>query len=486
MQLFWIPSIPGNLQVDLPFMYLLDDHRWVPELDTFLRDPNLTWHAAFWNQNCLQCHTTAGNPGVRPAESSTETQVGGMTMDTRLGEMGIGCESCHGPAFEHTEANENPLRRYMLHFGDKADTTIVNPARLSSKATSEVCGQCHSIHGFDKHEFFTNGLDYRPGGEMSSSLPIVQPSRASSDRTVAAMVQHQPDFVSNHFWSDGVVRVSGRDYNGLIDSPCYKKGELSCLSCHSMHDNSSSTNQLSAGMEGNQACMQCHTQFKETETLVEHTHHPADSSGSSCYNCHMPYTTYGLLKAIRSHTIESPSVATCVATGRPVACNLCHLDQSLKWTDEHLVQWYGAKPTTLTEDQKTTSASALLALRGDAGQRAIAAWAMGWPPARQASGERWLVPYLSQLLVDPYPAVRYIAGHSLQKVKGYEDFQYDFIGSPADRERSQSEAIKQWLQGAKPEHQGANVLIMNDGRLQDDKFKAFLQQRDDHSMNLQE
>jgi hypothetical protein len=253
-----------------------------------------------------------------------------------------------------------------------------------------------------------------------------------------------------------------------------------------MHDNSSSTNQLSAGMEGNQACMQCHTQFKETETLVEHTHHPADSSGSSCYNCHMPYTTYGLLKAIRSHTIESPSVATCVATGRPVACNLCHLDQSLKWTDEHLVQWYGAKPTTLTEDQKTTSASALLALRGDAGQRAIAAWAMGWPPARQASGERWLVPYLSQLLVDPYPAVRYIAGHSLQKVKGYEDFQYDFIGSPADRERSQSEAIKQWLQGAKPEHQGANVLIMNDGRLQDDKFKAFLQQRDDHSMNLQE
>jgi hypothetical protein len=485
MQLFWVPSIPGNLQVDLPFMYLLEDHRWVPELDTFLRDPKLTWHAAFWNQNCLQCHTTAADPGVRRAEP-TDTALNGMTMDTHLGEMGIGCESCHGPGSEHADANANPLRRYLLHFGDEVDSTIVNPARLSPKATSEVCGQCHSIHGFDQHQFFTSGLDYRPGSAMSKTLPIIQPTRGSSDPTIAAIIAHQPEFLSNHFWPDGVVRVSGRDYNGLIDSPCYKRGNLSCLSCHAMHDYSSTTNQLRVGMEGNLACAQCHTQFASSETLVQHTHHPANSAGSSCYNCHMPYTTYGLLKAIRSHTIESPSVATSVTAGRPNGCNLCHLDQTLKWTDDHLVQWYKTQPTPLTEDQKTVSASVIWALRGDAGQRALIAWAMGWKPARQASGDQWLAPYLSQLLVDPYPAVRYIAGHSIQSVKGFEDFKYDFAASPSDQEHARAKAVEQWLQQSRPERWGPDILIRNDGQLQDDKFKALLQQRDDHSMNLQE
>ncbi len=28
-------------------------------------------------------------------------------------------------------------------------------------------------------------------------------------------------FMTGTFWSDGMVRVSGREYNGLIDSPCY-------------------------------------------------------------------------------------------------------------------------------------------------------------------------------------------------------------------------------------------------------------------------
>ena len=93
-----------------------------------------------------------------------------------------------------------------------------------------------------------------------------------------------------------------------------------------------------------------------------HTRHAADSAGSSCYNCHMPYTTYGLLKTIRSHTVGSPTVKESVDTGRPNACNLCHLDRTLAWTDDALAALVQARqPFALGEDEQTVAASLLVA-----------------------------------------------------------------------------------------------------------------------------
>ena len=88
----------------------------------------------------------------------------------------------------------------------------------------------------------------------------------------------------------------------------------------------------------------------------------------------MPHTTYGLLKAIRSHEIDSPSVQSTLSTGRPNACNLCHLNKSLAWTAEHLTSWYGESPVELSDDERTIAASVLWALRGDAAQRR---WSLG-------------------------------------------------------------------------------------------------------------
>src|SRR5439155_25411901 len=146
----------------------------------------------------------------------------------------------------------------------------------------------------------------------------------------------------------------GREYNGLVESPCFQKGTMSCLSCHSMHQ-SDPDDQLAGRTESNAACTQCHKDIK-----AEHTHHPQTSSSSLCYNCHMPHTTYGLMKAIRSHQVDSPSVQATVKTGRPNACNLCHLDKTLAWTADKLTEWFGAKPADLSQEEKTTSAAALL------------------------------------------------------------------------------------------------------------------------------
>ena len=58
-------------------------------------------------------------------------------------------------------------------------------------------------------------------------------------------------------------------------------------------------------------------------------------------NCHMPHTTFGLFVAMRSHRVDSPDLALAVESGRPNACNQCHLDQSLQWTADWLSEWYG-------------------------------------------------------------------------------------------------------------------------------------------------
>jgi hypothetical protein len=165
--------------------------------------------------------------------------------------------------------------------------------------------------------------------------------------------------------------------------------------------------QLAPRAIGNGACAPCH------RMADGHSHHRAASTGSSCDNCHMPHTTYGLLKTIRSHQISSPSVRATVDTGRPNACNLCHLDKTLGWTADALAQWYGVSRPALGDDEESVAASVLWLLKGDAGQRAIVAQAMGWTPAQQASGAAWLAPYLALTQKDQYAAVRLIASRSM-------------------------------------------------------------------------
>jgi hypothetical protein len=149
----------------------------------------------------------------------------------------------------------------------------------------------------------------------------------------------------------------------------------------------------------------------------------------------MPPTTYALFKAIRSHRIDSPSVQRSQSAGRPNACNLCHLERSLAWTQTYLESWYGAPKVELDSDVSRIAASARDALRGDAAVRVISAAALGWKPALDASSTGYPVQVLAELLVDPYSAVRFVAGRSLRAQPGYADVDYDFLAPPQQRER---------------------------------------------------
>lgn len=430
-QVFWYATGRKRLLGQLPLTYLVGERQWIPRRAAFMHPPieRPVSETGHWNAVCVGCHATNGRPrfdkppGVEPLDRAD--------ADTQVSELGIACEACHGPAAEHVRANQNPLRRYRLHLTGAADATIVQPERLDARAGSEVCGQCHSVWELPDAESERRendgGVPYTPGGDLRKWRFIAEPARHGEAPRLRELVRDDPGFVSESFWSDGMVSVSGREYNGLIESPCYRRGHtqkdtMRCLSCHTMHkpaDDARLTaawadDQLKAGMDGNQACLQCHGAYRADAALAAHTHHDARSSGSECYNCHMPYTTYGLLKAIRSHQVSSPTVQSTLETGRPNACNLCHLDKSLGWTSQQLKTWYGTSLPAMSDDERSIAASVLWMLSGDAQQRGLVAYGAGWNAAQRASGTAWMVPILTTLLDDPYEAVRFIAERSLR------------------------------------------------------------------------
>lgn len=491
-QVFWYGTGRGRELAPAPFVYRIDTQRWLPFAAAFVIPPEQDGlpHAGTWNQNCHMCHAT----GVRPRLTATGA-------DTRVSELGIACEACHGPGAEHAASNRDPRRRYALHDGDAADDTIVEPTRLPPARSAQVCGQCHSVsilrrsHSADWSE---RGLPYRPGDDLHATRLVIMPEDAQAPELQRKLAE-QPHFFRDTFWSDGAVRVAGREYNGLLRSPCFTQApadaQLDCTDCHQLHlapDDERSLadwteDQLAPGMRDDRACTQCHTQFTAPEARRAHTHHADGSPGSACMNCHMSYTTYGLLKATRSHTIGSPSVAQELATGRPNACNQCHLDRTLAWTNDHLQQWYGIEPAALDADQAGVAASIRWLLTGDAGIRALAAWSMGWPAAQQASGRDWQAPYLGQLLADPYRAVRYLAEQSLHTLPGVAvPAGYDSLAQGSGPAQAAAAVRDRWQQARAPGAAARAELLMDAQGLVLAEFQRLLARRDDRPVFLAE
>jgi hypothetical protein len=476
-------------------MYLKEDRKWVPRVAAFLMPPSstATIETGRWNTSCIGCHTTRGRPGMAHPYS--------LEARTDAVEFGIACEACHGPGGEHVRANRgSPARRYAKYFSDGGDETIVNAGRLTKERSADVCGQCHGIGDVpdDVPAFYRRGYDYRAGEVLDETGRSIL---RGGPRYPLPPTEETTAYHDSFFWRDGMVRVSGREVNGLFETPCFEAGEMTCLSCHTMHKASDdlrsyaewADDMLLPGMRGDQACTLCHATY--AENVPAHTHHAAGSSGSECMNCHMPYTTWGLLKGIRQHTVDSPTVRASLDNGRPNACNACHIDETLHWTARQLEAWYGQPIPAMSDDQKTVAASLSWLLEGDAGQRALAAWYLGWAPAQAVAGNDWIAPHLAALLEDPYDAVRYVAARSLRGLAGFEDLEYDFVGAEADRAPAKLEVWKRYAQAlAKSDgsarriddDRASRLLLYADRSLDRVALGRLLARRDDREVSLAE
>jgi hypothetical protein len=502
-QVYWYPTGHGRLLGQLPATYLIKAKRWIPRRAAVLHPPAdpVFSETGHWNSTCIACHATHGKPEFDTPFGSQAIET--QDVQTTSTEFGIGCEACHGPGQRHVRENRNPLRRYWLHLTGRPDRAAVLPTRLSPRLSSQVCGQCHSVWEFydprGEREANSAGLPYRPGDDLSATRFVALPTRNTETATMKTLLAEDRGFINDSFWPDGMIRVTGREYNGLIESPCFKHATddartLTCFSCHAMHktpeDQRASETwadaQLAPGMDGNQACLRCH-QFSPAK-VAAHTNHRADSPGSSCYNCHMPNTTYGLLKTVRSHQISSPSVAASVTTGRPNACNLCHLDKTLAWTSEYLDKWYRTPKASLGDDEESIAASLLWLLSGDAAQRVLIAHAFGWQPAQQASGTGWMPFYLAQLMDDPYEAIRFIAYRSLRELPGFESVAYDFVAPPRQRFAAVLGVIDLWRSGRAPIRRQTEpqLLFNSDGTLRGEAVTRLLKARNHRRVLLRE
>jgi predicted CXXCH cytochrome family protein len=431
---------PNGRYSRLPVLYHIVEQRWVHSNGAFLApDTPDFWdkcRGTTWNDTCLYCHNTG--PSKNPVRDIRGNVVG---YRTEVAELGISCEACHGPAEDHVRLNRNPARRFALQATEAGDPSIINPERLPVPRRDEVCARCHgaTVPKTEAWDPVTHKDPFIPGLDLTrfNTFFWSEAEQEALARNRPLTEAAHPTTTDGRFWGDGTPLTTALEYNAMALSACYQGGHgtLSCLSCHTMHPDDPNF-MLKPGMGTNEACYQCHAEYRDR--LTEHTRHAADSVGSLCYNCHMPHLTYSLLTTHRSHRIENPDVAASLDTGKPNACNLCHLDKSLGWVRDELSHWsdrHKNLPRELTADEESIAAGVLLMAQGDARTRAVVAGAFSHAGAHQAAGTDWYGPFLTRLL-DPerYPAVRYLAHRGLRAAHGeMAAGPFDYLGLPAGR-----------------------------------------------------
>lgn len=263
---------------------------------------------------CAVCHTS----------QLRNTKGGGFAVNNiEFKEPGINCEMCHGPSGEHVlEVNaggyetKDPL------------TPPLNFHKIDARKSVAICAQCHAQSAI---------RNPGPHGELN----YVSSTEFYGDRP------RQPygEFSRKGFYKDGRFRQTTFMVEALERSQCFKRGGVSCVSCHDPHSHGSASNPTALKFidHPDLMCTGCHTQFKDETAIARHSHHPADSEASRCVSCHMPRIMDALLFRARYHQINDiPNAKMTKRFGQeesPNACLLCHTNEDADWVEEKLASW---------------------------------------------------------------------------------------------------------------------------------------------------
>ncbi|MBI4471153.1 MAG: HEAT repeat domain-containing protein [Acidobacteria bacterium] len=259
-----------------------------------------------WNQHCYNCHVSQEKQGY---------DIESDTYRTTFTETGINCEMCHGPGSRH--------RALMLsgQYGD--DLKIVHPGKLPPREQILICVQCHA-----PRIMVQNG--FHPG---KNYYDYYMPS---------LMHFYIERWFDPPMWADGRMRRFATEGTALWQSRCFLEGAATCIGCHNPHLNT--INRDPRFRDTDVLCTQCHAQFKDENVVAGHTHHPLESSGSHCIECHMPPITNMIKDQERDHTISIPVPENTALYGIPNACGICHTDRAAQWAAERMDRWYPNRP----------------------------------------------------------------------------------------------------------------------------------------------
>ncbi len=396
---------PGE-RFRIPVAWHVELGRWIHLGDAFLTPEgaygeadDYLRHLSRWNDNCIFCHNTEPVPG--------KTEQG--QWDSRVGELGIACEACHGPASAHVERHAWPLRRLLAAASDdrgSGDGSVAHPGRLSAQLHADVCGRCHGNRiAADLEAVLRDGDGFVPGHPLAEvSRPILR------DASLAG--QPGKPFAPR-FWPDGTPRLSAYEYQALQLSPCASPGQgqgqgqgLGCGDCHTMHGPEPSM-QLWPDYDAATVCARCHDGHALSDAQLPGGHgRHGDAVG--CDGCHLPRVTYGLLEGMMSHRITRPRPQDLVGRDdQPDACTQCHVGRTRTWAAQAATRWPGVEEPTSAPSRVAKDLHG-----GDPIARALAAHALARPrvPFDPRARMAWLV----DALRDDYPAVRWFGYRGLE------------------------------------------------------------------------
>lgn len=311
---FLVPLEKGKLQV-APLAYNVHTHEWYDSTGSMVRhfnsgivDAALDWtdRQLTFNTACHDCHVSQLSKNYDPATDS---------YTTTWTEPGINCEVCHGPGEAHVKAAHEALAR-----GEKLEDVRLQRFHkdLNMAQRDATCAPCHA-------KMLPLSDAFLPGELFFDHYDLLS-------------------YESHDFYADG--RDLGENYTqtGWMANPCANSGQLECIHCHT------SSGRFRFKENPNQACLPCHQ--KRVDTVLEHSHHPADAN-VSCIDCHMPMTAQSHMHR-SDHSFRPPSPAASMAFGSPNACNLCHNNkeaitgeftghrqEDMEWANEHVVKWHG-------------------------------------------------------------------------------------------------------------------------------------------------
>jgi tetratricopeptide (TPR) repeat protein len=250
-----------------------------------------------WNNTCADCHSTNVHKNYNPVTNQ---------YSTTFSEIDVSCEECHGPGSVHVK-----LARSWSPFWDREiGYGLPNLKDKNLNVQIETCAKCHARRN-QIHE------DFRPGGEF---LDHYEPQLLTDSRL---------------YHANGQILDEVYEYGSFLQSRMHAN-RVRCSDCHDPHS-------LKLKFVGNQLCTQCHVPGKY-DTPAHH-HHPPESTGALCIECHMPARTYMVIDKRRDHSFRAPRPDHTVAFGTPNACNDCHTkpNETPQWAADAVRKWYGEK-----------------------------------------------------------------------------------------------------------------------------------------------